>query len=201
MDDPLPEVFSERISRTDGLAPVPVATPTCSKVLTRGDGRNAVFPFPCTPRRAPDDCSRKDALCYANNGAFVMAPKQIGFGWDAVDEYSWTIESAARLESLLKVLGENPRAVPLASSTRISGGEWLHTLRIAEGKDASVAWIQPREGKVASVDIALRRPSRVVLTDSGGVEVLGQWEVAAGERTLPIPSNRRTRLLVVDEPH
>jgi len=40
-ENPVPEVFAERVSGRDGRAVVPVSTAGCEKVLIRGDGTDA----------------------------------------------------------------------------------------------------------------------------------------------------------------
>src|SRR5262249_16347501 len=79
VDDPLPEGFAERVTGIDGTPPVPAATAGCGKILIRGDGTDAWWPFPCEPRTAPSLCTRLNALCYVNAGAFAVAPSQPRF--------------------------------------------------------------------------------------------------------------------------
>jgi hypothetical protein len=64
LDDPLPDVFVERITHWPLHGPFPpVATPSCSKVLIAG----GVWPESCTkPRGVPPRCATAEALCYAN---------------------------------------------------------------------------------------------------------------------------------------
>ena len=71
LDNPLPEVFSERMSGEEpGLAPA--ATAGCSKVLLAG----GAWPVPCLPQPVPPACRAPDSLCYANraNGRYAFVP-------------------------------------------------------------------------------------------------------------------------------
>ncbi|MBI4263485.1 MAG: hypothetical protein HY657_03835 [Acidobacteria bacterium] len=79
IDNPLPEVFAERIGHTDGDAVVPVATERCEKALVVGTGGEVRWPEVCAPRPAPDACRAAGALCYANGTGFSSAPRQPAF--------------------------------------------------------------------------------------------------------------------------
>jgi hypothetical protein len=67
LDDPLPEVFVERLTGYDiTTGPlVPAATESCSKALLIG-GR---WPRHCTPVAIPASCAVPDTFCYANRAA------------------------------------------------------------------------------------------------------------------------------------
>ncbi len=79
LDNPLPEVFAERVEHLDGFAPVPVATARCEKALIVGTGTDVLWPPQCEPRRPPGECVQRETLCYANGTIFTPAPKQPGF--------------------------------------------------------------------------------------------------------------------------
>ena len=65
-DNPLPEIFAERIRGLDENW-LPVATPGCEKVLLPGrGGRDSVWPMPCAPVTPPARCQQPGATCYAN---------------------------------------------------------------------------------------------------------------------------------------
>ena len=65
-DNPLPEVFDERLRGLDENW-LPVATPGCEKILLPGrGGRDSVWPMPCAPASPPARCQVAGALCYAN---------------------------------------------------------------------------------------------------------------------------------------
>jgi hypothetical protein len=69
LDNPLPEVFDERLRGLDENW-LPVATPGCEKVLLPGRaGRDSVWPMPCAPSAIPARCQASGALCYANRTA------------------------------------------------------------------------------------------------------------------------------------
>ena len=75
LDNPLPEVFVERLTHVDGQPPVPVATAQCEKALIAGTGTDARWPKECSPMPVPQDCARAGALCYANGSAIAGAPQ------------------------------------------------------------------------------------------------------------------------------
>ena len=79
LDNPLPEVFAERVGHVDGAAFVPVATDACEKALVIGTGAAVLWPAQCVARAAPPRCMAADALCYANGASFILAPSQPGF--------------------------------------------------------------------------------------------------------------------------
>jgi hypothetical protein len=84
LDNPLPEVFCERVSGRDGEAVLPIATPGCEKVLLAGTVSGEVpWPPQCRPAPVPRECATSGALCYANRSAtgytFVKAPSQRSF--------------------------------------------------------------------------------------------------------------------------
>jgi hypothetical protein len=90
LDNPLPEVFAERITHIDGAAPVPVATDGCQKALLAGDGRVVWWPRHCQPRSAPAICASQGMYCYANGTEIVPAPRQAGFA-AALAADRWTL--------------------------------------------------------------------------------------------------------------
>jgi hypothetical protein len=66
VDNPLPEVFVERLRGLDENW-LPAATPGCEKVLLPGRGaRSGVWPIPCAPVTPPARCQQPGATCYAN---------------------------------------------------------------------------------------------------------------------------------------
>jgi len=83
-DNPLPEVFCERVSEHDGEGVLPVATAGCEKALLAGAGSAEVaWPPQCRPEPVPTECARSGSLCYANRTAsgytFARAPSQPAF--------------------------------------------------------------------------------------------------------------------------
>jgi hypothetical protein len=67
-DNPLVEIFSERISGSQPAPEPPLATEGCEKVLIigRGSGSPTAWPGRCEPQTAPPFCREVDVLCYAN---------------------------------------------------------------------------------------------------------------------------------------
>ena len=92
LDNPVPEIFAERIAGVDGPVPVPTATAHCEKVLLVGDGRQVRWPAWCRPLLAPNACAARGAYCYSNNGQVVTAPRFSRF--DASEPEEWRTLSA-----------------------------------------------------------------------------------------------------------
>jgi len=66
LDNPLPEVFAERLRGLDENW-LPVATAGCEKILLPGrGGHGSVWPMPCAPATPPARCQAPGATCYAN---------------------------------------------------------------------------------------------------------------------------------------
>lgn len=78
LDNPLAEVFAERVSGREPPPRLPLATPGCEKVLLLGSGGDAEWPQGCTSTPAPPACREPGALCYANRSGgsyrFTAAP-------------------------------------------------------------------------------------------------------------------------------
>jgi hypothetical protein len=80
-DNPLIEVFAERIAGSEPAPAPPLATPACEKVLIvgRGSGSPTRWPARCAPAEAPPFCREPGTLCYANRNAseygFVAVPE------------------------------------------------------------------------------------------------------------------------------
>jgi hypothetical protein len=75
LDNPVPEVFAERISGIDGTPPGPLATAHCEKALLIGDGQEVKWPRGCTAAAVPSACAVAGALCYWNSGSVAVAPR------------------------------------------------------------------------------------------------------------------------------
>ncbi len=78
LDNPLAEVFAERVTGRDPSPAPPLATAGCEKVLLLSHGGQPAWPPSCQAVPAPQACLSPGALCYANRRgqgyAFVPAP-------------------------------------------------------------------------------------------------------------------------------
>lgn len=78
LDNPLAEVFAERVARIEPSPAPPIATAGCEKILLMGAGDTAAWPGRCGTAEVPPPCRPVNALCYANrSGAsyeFTRAP-------------------------------------------------------------------------------------------------------------------------------
>jgi hypothetical protein len=196
-EDPLPEVFAERVSGVDGEPPVPIALTRCGKMLIRGDGRNTWWPFPCEPRRAPAECTALNALCYVNGDEFAVAPRQPSFRFDPAEEMSWTIEQRGRLPDLLLRLGREPRFVRLGGVRRTDGGESILPPVIVEGSAGTAVWVRPLAPvSRLRVRVTTRSTIEVQHAVSGAVESTAT--VPAGDHVVPLPFQERMLVLITD---
>jgi hypothetical protein len=85
-NNPLPEVFCERVSERDSEWVLPIATAGCEKALLAGaESGDVAWPPQCRPEPVPAECARSGALCYANRAAsgytFAKAPSQPSFSY------------------------------------------------------------------------------------------------------------------------
>lgn len=196
-EDPLPEVFAERVSGVDGEPPVPIALTRCGKMLIRGDGRNSWWPFPCEPRRAPAECTTLNALCYVNGDEFAVAPRQPSFRFDPAEEMSWTVEQRGRLPGLLPRLGRDPRFVRLGAVRRTDGGESILPPVIVEGDAGTAVWVRPLAPvSLLRVRVARRSTIEVQHAVSGAVE--NTATVPAGDHVVALPFQERMLVLITD---
>lgn len=199
LDNPLPEVFAERVSQINGLPPVPVATRLCEKVLIRGDGVAAWWPFPCEPQAAPPRCVASGALCYCNRGDFVAAPAQGWFAFDPTPGRSWSVASRDRLGGLLLRLGEGARIVHLASGVRHSdGGDELLPLYIVEGPAGAAIWVRARVFPGAVLRLKAARMSDVEVLSATSHEVVQRFRLPAGSHRVALPSADPLLVVITD---
>jgi hypothetical protein len=85
-DNPLPEVFTERVARRELDLVLPIGTPACEKALLVATGsRGVLWPPQCRSQPVPPACASPGTLCYANRTgasyAFRVAPSQPAFGF------------------------------------------------------------------------------------------------------------------------
>jgi hypothetical protein len=83
VDNPLVEIFSERISGSQPAPEPPLATPGCEKVLIigRGSGSPTAWPGRCEPDAAPPFCREVGVLCYANRSNSGYAYSRLPMLW------------------------------------------------------------------------------------------------------------------------
>jgi len=78
LDNPVAEVFAERVSKIEPSPAPPIATAGCEKILLMGGGETAVWPGRCGTAEIPPSCRSAGALCYANRSGssygFSRAP-------------------------------------------------------------------------------------------------------------------------------
>ncbi|MBI3403539.1 MAG: hypothetical protein HY048_19170 [Acidobacteria bacterium] len=78
VDNPLAEIFAERVARVEPSPQPPIATAGCEKILLMGVGDSASWPSRCGTAEIPPSCRSAGALCYANRSGpsyeFTRAP-------------------------------------------------------------------------------------------------------------------------------
>jgi hypothetical protein len=199
-DNPLPEVFAERVAGVDGSPPVPVAMPGCVKALVRGDAAGVWWPFPCEPREAPPHCQASGALCYVNGDRFIAAPRQPLFGYDPVPEHSWRLGDQDRLSAILLRLGEGARFVRLGAVRRTDGGEDILALYIVEGASGTAIWVQPAKPAGAFLRVRVDRPSVIEIQDEASGAPPETSRAAPGSHIVRLAGPSRRLVLVTDAP-
>ena len=161
LDNPLPEIFVERHWGGElGLAPV--ATPGCAKLLLIG----GQWPVPCPPQPVPPECSRPDALCYANRTApgydFVRVPPPYGastFGQQGA--WVWDLASKPSVDRILQRMRWRDlrlavRSAPGAMLRAAHEVSWTYGL---QSEDELLVYVsEPRQG----ASLTLRLPGTMV---------------------------------------
>ena len=180
IDNPLAEVFSERVAGRE-LARPPIATSGCEKILLMGTGADAPWPAGCGSHDVPGFCRQKDAVCYANKAGnayrFVSAPSspawRIGVMRTApphLAEGMLTITQTAEPRLPMAFWQEEGWSYPerlTVPTTDVYAREWRW---IAESARAGVMASAPVTARLKLVARAFNRPRRVKVS-IGGTEV------------------------------
>lgn len=191
-DNPVPEVFAERVSGLDGTAPIPTASANCEKVLTRGDGHDLWWPFPCLPgstAAAPHACLTDGHLCYVNVGRIVDAPRQSQFTFDASASPAWRSQDRERYAPLLNRLGTDAHLGRVGGSGRIQGRDRVSFVYIVEGRHGLAAWLRPSSDGTGEPQLRVRlvRRARLEQLDPVTFEAHGEVRLLEpGEATIPV---------------
>ena len=182
--NPLPEVFAERFGRVDGPARLPVASPSCSKVLLVGRGRpHMSWPIPCVPREPPPDCLVAGHLCYANrqaDGSFVFAvpPRQPGFAIaDDSADLVWSDVSEFAGLPVPFPWGELRETPPLSDHSIFRDAEHVRRIRAFQADTATIAFVEPLDEHAPRVRIRPGAPTRLWWIRRAGLTVVATGEV------------------------
>lgn len=141
LDNPLPEIFAERLLGKGDTSWLPLATSGCEKVLlVGGDGHDVAWPVPCGPQQAPEVCMAKAALCYANlvDGTyrFRKAPGQPAFSVMQGPVWTWNPATSGAMRRALP--NEDWRSLRI-----VRGSPTPPAVRAFEG----ISWIQSLQGQ------------------------------------------------------
>jgi hypothetical protein len=187
VDNPLPEVFAERLSGFDGLVAFPAAIDRCEKVLlARTSSGFSGWPFPCQGIDPPGACFNRQGLCYANqsNGGygFVAAPMQPGL--PVLPGSPWAGHAARdAVRGLEPAMLSLPLIVvrPGRGDSLIRWSDGVSWTYAAQTSDALVVWVVPEAGAAeTALQIAVRGPSRLRVATVAGVERLPMRVVGPG---------------------
>jgi len=202
LDNPLPEIFSERVSGEEpGL--VPAATPGCSKVLLAGGS----WPVPCFPRDVPATCGSPTSLCYANRNtggyAFVELARAPAYPFDRERQQTWVWSqdpesrvqdtlSRLRWQDLRRVTQSSPGAMVRATHNV----SWTYGMQ----SETELLLYMARPQHDARVTLRLPGPMAGALLDPEvGNEIQSvridtqPWDLV----TLPVPPGRAVVLVLI----
>jgi hypothetical protein len=201
-DNPVPEVFAERVAGRDGTPIVPVGTAGCEKLLIRGDGTETWWPFPCRPKPVPEACTVRNALCYVNAGAATMAPLQRQFVFEEATDHAWTASTMTRLEPILPLLGASPRRLRFGSpGGRVVDGEEIALLYVVQGSTGLAAWVRsvekPTTQPVIRVKVAGLSDVRLLYPDTL-TPAAEPITVTGGTHTIAVPRATARLVIVTD---
>ena len=205
LDNPLPEVFVERVRRAEEWT-LPAATPRCEKALLAGIGSSlGKWPLQCAPLPLPAYCAEPGALCYANRRgdsySFARAPRQASFHPFRDERWYWRARPGEETIRLLK-------SIPWEDLRRVDEGhpvayvldkERVGTLGIRQCDRALAVWLdKPRPG----ARLTLRLPRRMVglVVAPGTGDEYERLDVPPGvERTVSFPWVWPMALLLVSD--
>ena len=201
-DNPLPEIFGERVTGRGDEIWLPAATARCEKVLLRGDGREPRWPVPCPPTPLPSWCTTAEAICYANGGGdryrFVAAPRQVGFQGRVGPIWTWTASSAVELRRMVTDVRWDELRIarftdPAPMVRRFERIDWVYMLQ--SDRQFIVYLSHPAPRAVLRIETAAPMRGRIVDLDTG--ETL--QTIASTPRFLAInvPAPRRDALVIL----
>jgi hypothetical protein len=132
-DNPLVEVFAERVSGSQPAPEPPLATPGCEKVLIvgRGSGSPTDWPGRCEPHTAPPFCREVGVLCYANRSRDGYAYARLPVLWTRSAEAA--MPPWGHTDPIAVAVGDHPN--PLAAVGMGAGWSYLEEL-----PDRDIRW-------------------------------------------------------------
>jgi len=203
IDNPLPEIFGERVIGRGDVSWLPVATSHCEKVLLLGDGRRELkWPVPCAPTSPPSSCLVADSLCYANRSddgyRFVAAPRQTGYELRFGQTWNWTATSASAVRRTLTEVDWDALRIarftdPPPMVRRFQRIDWVYMLR--SDRQFLVYLSHPTANAVLRIETATPMSGRIVDLETG--ETLQAVAGAARFHTIEVPGPRREVALVL----
>jgi hypothetical protein len=191
LNNPLPEVFVERISRNEGQPFLPISTSTCSKVLLVEGG----WPATCHENAVPSDCMNPGALCYANRTArgyeFVRVP---GYG-------SIKGEQVYPKGEQVYPIGEPISFAQGGTSLKYVGNGWSGAEPWGTWTEGSTSILVLKLSEIPNRDMALSIEGHAFLTDKypvQDIEVLVNKHLVETLR-YTLPDNIDTRVITIPQ--
>ena len=131
-DDPLVEIFAERVSGSHPAPDPPLATPGCEKVLIvgRGSGSPTAWPGRCEAQTAPPFCREVGVLCYANRSKGEYGYSRLPVLWSHSPA-----ESMPRRGHLDRIAVATGEVAPFAAVGLAAGWSYLEEL-----PDEDIRW-------------------------------------------------------------
>ena len=201
LDNPLPEIFADVM--TPGAEPtLPIATPTCEKVLLVGRGEaQGMWPMPCYPAEVPLACRTPDALCYANltpeGYRFVPTRDPAGPRFKFARERTWNRTAEAPVRKLYDEVGWQALRWTDPRVSAIRNRRGMEFIRSLERIDRLVV-VAARTQADAQIDVRLLGKATGRLIDPETGVQIGQVAFKGGDiETVHLPANRSVVVLVV----
>jgi hypothetical protein len=199
LDNPLPEIFSERLSGGEpGL--LPVATPGCTKALLIG----GQWPAPCYPHPVQGVCGSREVLCYANRHedgyAFMPVATPLAYIFDRQQTWVWSQDPESAVQHTLgrlrwQDLRPLSQSAPGAMVRAAQNVAWTYGLQSDD--ELLVYMARPQH----DASITLRLPETMagsLLDPEAGNEIqplridTRPWDLT----TLPVPPGRAVVLVL-----
>jgi len=199
-NNPLPEVFAETLTHTEGTT-LPVATPGCEKILLTGEVDGSPrWPMPCLPAPVPPQCQVTGVLCYANRDGdtytFKLAPgRPTPMRRAAVDVWPRSAEPHVRrayLDAQWTTMGQDPSGLDVLRS--------YHNVHVAPfGDNEAFLLVLRPAGPDAALHFRSAAPWRGNMIDASSGDVLARlaFDGSPDEiRTVPVPSSTDALVLL-----
>jgi hypothetical protein len=172
-DNPLVEIFSERVSGSQPAPEPPLATPGCEKVLIigRGSGSPTSWPGRCEAQTAPPFCREVGVLCYANRSTGGYSYARLPVIW--THPSSQSMPGRGHVDAIAVATGD---AAPFAAVGLGAGWSYLEELPerdirwrwMNEQAELGIETYQPVSGRLRVDTRSFNRPRRLRISTPAG---------------------------------